>query len=76
MDELAAFKKYKAYQRLCTEEIELLRNQACRQLVDLTINRDFYQAVYDDRNNLYLVIEWRKKNQHCAVVQKGEKSSG
>ena len=25
MDELAAFKKYEAYQRLCAEEIELLR---------------------------------------------------
>ena len=76
MDELVAFKKYEAYQHLCAEEIQLLRNYACRQLVSWTPNRDFYQAVYDDCNDLYLVIEWRKKNQHCAVAQKGEKVVG
>ena len=76
MDELAAFKKYEADQRLCAKEIELLRNYACRQLVNWTPNRDFYEAVYDDCNNLYLVVEWRKRNQHSAAAQKGEKVVG
>ena len=76
MDELTAFKKYEAYERLCFEEVQLLRNYAWRKLNGWTPNRDFYQAVYDDCNNLYLVIEWRKKHQHCAVARKGEKVVG
>ena len=76
IDELTAFEKYQAYQRLSFEEVQLLRNYACRQLNSWTPNRDFYQAVYDECNNLYLVIEWRKKNQHCAVAQKGERAVG
>ena len=43
------------------KEVQLLRNYACRQLVGWTPNRDFYQVVYDECNNLYFVIEWRKK---------------
>ena len=76
MDEQTAFEKYEAYQHLCFEEVQILRNYACRQLNGGTPNRDFYQAVYDDCNNLYLVIEWRKKNQHCAIAQKEEKVVG
>ena len=61
MDELAAFKKYEGHQRLCEKEVQLLRSYACRQFIGWTPNGDFYQAVYDKCNNLYLVIEWRKK---------------
>ena len=61
IDELAGFKKYEGYQCLCEKEVHFLRNYACRQLIGWTPNQDFYQAVYDECNNLYLVIEWRKK---------------
>ena len=76
MNELTAFEKCKSCQRLCVKEVQLLRNYACRQLVGWTPNRDFYQAVYDECNNLYFVIEWRKRHKLCAVAEKGEKVVG
>ena len=57
MDEVTVFKKYEDYQRLSIKEVQLLRNYACRQLNGWTPNREFYQVVYDDCNNPYLVIE-------------------
>ena len=73
MDELAAFRQYENYQRLSEKEVQLLRSYACRQLVYWTPNRKFYQDVYSECNDLYLVIEWRKKHELCALAQKGEK---
>ena len=73
MDELAAFRQYEDYQRLSEKEVQLLRSYACRQLVYWTPNRKFYQDVYNECNDLYLVIEWRKKHKLCALAQKGEK---
>ena len=73
MDELAAFRQYEDYQRLSEKEVQLLRSYACRQLVYWTSNRKFYQDVYNECNDLYLVIEWRKKHELCALAQKGEK---
>ena len=73
MDELAAFRQYEDYQRLSEKEVQLLRSYACRQLVYWTPNRKFYQDVYNECNDLYLVIEWRKSHELCALAQKGEK---
>ena len=73
MDELAAFRQYEDYQRLSEKEVQLLRSYACRQLVYWTSNRKFYQDVYNECNDLYLVIEWRKKHELCALAQKEEK---
>ena len=76
MDELAAFRQYEDYQLLSEKEVQLLRNYACRQLVYRTPNRKFYQDVYDECNDLYLVIEYRKRNGLCALAQKGQKVAG
>ena len=76
MDDSAAFEKYEGRQLLCKKEIQLLRNYASRQLVAWIPNRDFYQSVYDESNNLYIVTEQRKRPKLCAVAEKGEKVVG
>ena len=73
VDALDVYKKYESYQSLDKNDIKIFRDYACRQFHNWTPNADFYQVVYDECNNLYLVIKWRKRHKLSASALKGEK---
>ena len=73
VDALDVYKKYESYQSLDKNDIKILRDYACRQFHNWTPNADFYRAVYDECNNLYLVIKWGKRHKLSASALKGEK---
>ena len=72
VDALDVYKKYESYQSLDKNDIKILRDYACRQFHNWTPNADFYQAVHEECNNLYLVIKWGKRHKLSASALKGE----
>ena len=73
VDALDVFKKYENYESLDKNKLKILRRYACSQFKSWTLNYDFYQNVYDDCNNLYFVIMWRKAQGLRANAIRGEK---
>ena len=72
VDALDVYKKYESYQSLDKNDIKILRDYACRQFHNWTRDADFYQVVYDECNNLYLLIKWKKRHKLSASALKGE----
>ena len=72
VDALDVYKKYESYQSLDKNDIKILRDYACRQFHNWTRDADFYQVVYDECNNLYLLMKWKKIHKLSASALKGE----
>ena len=72
VDALDVYKKYESYQSLDKNDVKILRDYACRQFHNWNRDADFYQVVYDESNNLYLLIKWKKRHKVSASALKGE----
>ena len=54
-------------------EVKILRNYACAQINSWSPNLEYYEEIYNELNELFLVIQWRKRNGLLAKGKRGEK---
>ena len=55
------FQRFENYGDI-TEEVKILRNYACAQINSWSPNLEYYEEIYNELNELFLVIQWRKRN--------------
>ena len=56
------FQRFENYKSILENEIPLLRNYICGNLVSWSPNFNYYESIYNEFSQLYLVIEWRKRH--------------
>ena len=56
------FEKYENGKQITENEIPKLIDYLAAQLTSWSPNRGYFQAWYNECNNLQIVINWRKKN--------------
>ena len=54
-------------------EVRILRNYACAQINSWLPNLEYYEEIYNELNELFLVIQRRKQNGLLVKGKRGEK---
>ena len=54
-------------------EVRILRNYACAQINSWLLNLEYYEEIYNELNELFLVIQRRKRNGLLVKGKRGEK---
>ena len=67
------FQRFENYESILENEIPLLRNYICGNLVSWSPNFNYYESIYNELSQLYLVIEWRKRHNFFPSARRGEK---
>ena len=67
------FENYENGQQIKEHEISKLIDYLAGQLISWSPNRSYYQAWYNESNNLQIVIRWRKKKYGLGFGKCGER---
>ena len=57
---------------ICEENIKLVTDFICTNLINWSPNRSYYQCQYNYVTKLFHACKWRKKHGFCAIAKKGE----
>ena len=63
------FQRFENYGDIMEEEVKILRNYACAQINSSSPNLEYYEEIYNELNELFLVIQGESE----MVVNKGQK---
>ena len=67
------FQRFENYRDITEGKVKILRNYVCAQINSWSPNFEYYEEIYNELNELCLVIQWRKRNGLLAKGKRVEK---